>query len=81
VVISVVGLYEFTATHRLKPAWYSPLWLTLAYLPYQWLLGLAALRAVWRHLRGLNNWEKTRHVGAHRVGQFAAQPASNEFDA
>jgi cellulose synthase/poly-beta-1,6-N-acetylglucosamine synthase-like glycosyltransferase len=72
-VISVVGLYEFTATHRLKPSWYSPFWLMLAYLPYQWLLGFAALRAVWRHGRGMNNWEKTRHVGAHRVGQFAAQ--------
>jgi len=34
-----------------------------------------ALRAVWRQIRGVNNWEKTRHIGAHRVGQFAAQPA------
>jgi len=70
-IISLVGLYEFTAVHRLKPKWYSPLWLLAAYLPYQWMLGFGALRAVWRHLRGMNNWEKTKHVGAHRVGQFA----------
>jgi cellulose synthase/poly-beta-1,6-N-acetylglucosamine synthase-like glycosyltransferase len=74
-LISLVGLYEFTAVHRLKPKWYSPLWLLAAYLPYQWLLGIGALRAVWRHLRGMNNWEKTKHVGAHRVGQLAAQAA------
>jgi cellulose synthase/poly-beta-1,6-N-acetylglucosamine synthase-like glycosyltransferase len=67
IVISVLGLYEFTSIHRLKPAWYSSLWLILVYLPYQWMLGFAALRAVWRHLRGMNNWEKTKHIGAHRV--------------
>jgi cellulose synthase/poly-beta-1,6-N-acetylglucosamine synthase-like glycosyltransferase len=71
-IISMIGLYEFTAVHRLKPKWYSPLWLLVAYLPYQWVLGFGALRAVWRHLRGMNNWEKTKHVGAHRVGQFAS---------
>jgi cellulose synthase/poly-beta-1,6-N-acetylglucosamine synthase-like glycosyltransferase len=71
IVISIIGLYEFTAVHRLRPRWYSPLWLIAAYMPYQWLLGFGALRAVWRQLRGLNNWEKTRHVGAHRIGQFA----------
>ena len=48
----------------------QPLWLALAYLPYQWLLAFAALRAVWRQARGENSWEKTAHVGAHR------QPAS-----
>ncbi len=69
-VISLVGLYEFSAVHRIKLKWYSPLWLLLAYLPYQWMLGIGALRAVWRHLRGLNNWEKTKHIGAHRVGRL-----------
>jgi hypothetical protein len=24
----------------------------------------------------MNTWEKTRHIGAHRVGQFAAQPTA-----
>jgi cellulose synthase/poly-beta-1,6-N-acetylglucosamine synthase-like glycosyltransferase len=74
-IVSLVGLREFTATHKLKHSPISSLWLIAAYLPYQWVLGFAALRAVWRHFRGMNNWEKTRHVGAHRVGQFASQPA------
>ncbi len=69
--ISLVGLYEFTQVHRLRPSLFSPLWLLLAYMPYQWLLGYAALRAVWRHLRGVNTWEKTMHIGAHRTAAVA----------
>ena len=67
--ISVMGLYEFTALHHLRPSWLSPLRLALAYLPYQWLLSLAAFRAVWRQARGVNTWEKTAHIGAHRPAQ------------
>lgn len=69
--INLVGLYEFTNVHRLRPSIWSPLSLLLAYFPYQWMLGAAAVRAVWRHLRGMNNWEKTAHIGAHR------QPAAD----
>jgi cellulose synthase/poly-beta-1,6-N-acetylglucosamine synthase-like glycosyltransferase len=71
-VISLVGLYEFTHVHRLRPSRLSPLWMMIAYLPYQWILGYAALRAVWRQLRGMNTWEKTAHVGAHRAHAAAA---------
>jgi cellulose synthase/poly-beta-1,6-N-acetylglucosamine synthase-like glycosyltransferase len=70
-VISLVGLYEFTSVHGLRPSWLSPVWLLAAYMPYQWLLAFAALRALWRQLRGVNTWEKTTHLGAHRVGQLA----------
>jgi hypothetical protein len=65
-VISLVGLYEFTSVHKLRPSLFSPFRLALAYLPYQWLLSFGAMRALVRHLRGMNNWEKTRHTGAHR---------------
>ncbi len=74
IIISLVGLAEFTALHRARPALLALVWMLLTYMPYQWLLGFAALRAVWRQIRGVNNWEKTRHIGAHRVGQFAVQP-------
>lgn len=73
-VISLAGLYEFTHVHGLRPSWRSPLLLLATYLPYQWLLGYAALRAVWRHLRGENSWEKTAHIGAHRAPQAASLP-------
>jgi cellulose synthase/poly-beta-1,6-N-acetylglucosamine synthase-like glycosyltransferase len=39
--------------------------LVLGLVPYQLVLCLAALRAVWREFRGIRNWEKTAHVGAH----------------
>jgi len=66
--ISLAGLYEFTSVHHLRPSPLSPVWLAVSYLPFQWLLGYAALRAVWRLLLRDTSWEKTRHVGAHRVG-------------
>lgn len=67
-IINLLGLYEFIAAHKLchKPLAFVVLRLILGFLPYQLLLGWGALRAVWRHLIGLNNWEKTMHTGAHR---------------
>jgi cellulose synthase/poly-beta-1,6-N-acetylglucosamine synthase-like glycosyltransferase len=65
-ILSVIGLYEFTHAHGLKPSWKTPLLMTISYLPYQWVLSYAAVRATLRHLRGINNWEKTQHIGAHR---------------
>ena len=64
--ISVLGLYEFAAAHHLKPSATTPVMMLLSYMPYQWVLGYAALRATLRELRGVRNWEKTQHVGAHR---------------
>jgi cellulose synthase/poly-beta-1,6-N-acetylglucosamine synthase-like glycosyltransferase len=66
-LLSVIGLYEFSEAHRLKPSWRTPLVMTLTYLPYQWVLSYASVRATVRELRGINNWEKTAHVGAHRL--------------
>ena len=64
--LSVIGLFEFTEAHGLKASWSMVGVMALSYLPYQWLLSYAAIRASLRHFRGINNWEKTQHVGAHR---------------
>lgn len=66
-VISVVGLYEFCQAHQFHPRITIPLTMAAVYMPYQWVLAYAALRAMVRQVRGVNNWEKTKHVGAHRV--------------
>jgi glycosyltransferase XagB len=66
-LLAILGLYEFASAHRLKPSWKTPLVMMLGYLPYQWILSYASLRATFRELRGINNWEKTAHVGAHRA--------------
>jgi glycosyltransferase XagB len=67
--LTVIGLYEFTAVHGLKPPWQTPLVMALGYLPYQWVLAYASVRATLRQLRGINNWEKTQHIGAHRQAE------------
>jgi hypothetical protein len=67
--LTLIGLYEFTAAHGLKPSWKTPLVMALGYLPYQWVLAYASVRATTRQLRGINNWEKTQHIGAHRQAE------------
>jgi cellulose synthase/poly-beta-1,6-N-acetylglucosamine synthase-like glycosyltransferase len=64
---SVVGLYEFTEAHGLKARPGTVAKMALMWLPYQAVLGYAAIRALRRHLAGIGDWEKTRHVGAHRT--------------
>jgi glycosyltransferase XagB len=73
-LIALLGLREFTARHGLRAAPLDMLRLAASYLPYQVLLGFAALRAVWRQARGQTGWEKTRHTGAHRRQQVVGEP-------
>jgi cellulose synthase/poly-beta-1,6-N-acetylglucosamine synthase-like glycosyltransferase len=75
-LLAILGLYEFTAAHQLKPSWKTPLVMILGYLPYQWVLSYASIRATLREVRGINNWEKTAHIGAHRVVE--RQPVTGE---
>jgi hypothetical protein len=41
--------------------------LLLGTVPYQLLLAAAAVRSVWREIRGHRGWEKTTHTNAHRT--------------
>ena len=65
-ILNVVGLYEFAAAHGIKLS--KTMWLKLlaSFYPFQVLLGISALRAVGREIKGVNTWEKTKHVNAHR---------------
>jgi hypothetical protein len=38
----------------------------MAFFPYQWILSIGTLRAIFRAIRGVTNWEKTAHIGQHR---------------
>ena len=64
--ISLAGLHEFVKVHRRPWRWSEAFTLLIAFIPYQLLLGIGAVRAVWRQLRGASGWEKTAHVGQHR---------------
>ncbi len=65
-ITGLIGLWEFAAVYQLRLRPRDLLVFTLGFFPYQLLLSLAAVRAVYREARGLTNWEKTAHTGAHR---------------
>jgi len=66
VFIDLAGLHEFLKAHHRPWRWREAATLLLAFFPYQMLLGLGAMRAVWRYIKGASNWEKTAHIGQHR---------------
>ncbi len=74
-ILAILGLYEFADAHGVKPSWKTPIGMIVGYLPYQWVLAYASVRATYRQFHGINNWEKTQHVGAHRQGA-AETPAA-----
>ncbi len=64
--VSLIGLYELNKNYQLK---FSPLVyfkFLVFFFPYQFVISLATLRAIKRQLAGLNFWEKTEHINAHR---------------
>lgn len=68
----VVGLYEFTEAHGLEASPGAVIRMAIAWFPFQMVLAYAAVRAMRRQLLGRHDWEKTQHVGAHRVGTEGA---------
>ena len=64
--IDLAGLHEFVKVHKRKWRLREAITLMVAFLPYQFLLGIGAIRAVYRYLKGASNWEKTAHIGQHR---------------
>lgn len=65
-IFHMVALKYFIKAHKLKMKKRALYLIPLFYFPYQAALSFAAIRAVYRHMKGQNNWEKTKHVGAHR---------------
>lgn len=61
----VVGLREFCRVYYIRARWTDYAILVLGAPFYQVLLGIAAVRAVWREVTGQRGWEKTTHTGAH----------------
>ena len=74
-LFEMVGLREFCRVYYVRVRFSDYLRLVLGAPFYQVILSAAALRAVWRELRGQRGWEKTSHSGAHR-GAGAAQTST-----
>ncbi|HYM67210.1 MAG TPA: glycosyltransferase [Patescibacteria group bacterium] len=66
IFIELAGLHEFKKAHGAAWSWREAGVLVLSFFPYQWVLGFSALRAVYRHIKGALDWEKTAHLGQHR---------------
>ncbi|WIB66636.1 glycosyltransferase family 2 protein [Curtobacterium sp. MCBD17_035] len=64
--VEVVGLNEFGRIYQEKVRIRDYVKLVVGLVPYQIFLAAAAVRAVVRHLQGLNAWEKTEHTNQHR---------------
>ena len=71
VTVQAAGLREFCRSYDQRARLRDYLRLVLGTIPYQLLLGYAAVRAVARELRGSRTWEKTAHIGAHRQAELA----------
>lgn len=65
--ISMLGLHEFGKDYQVKihPIYY--LKHIIFFFPYQWTLGFASLRAIYRYFSNQMSWEKTAHINAHRA--------------
>jgi glycosyltransferase XagB len=78
VFVNAVGLREFATEQGVRITLWRYVVLIATFVPYQVLLALGALRAVIREVRGADDWEKTRHHGAHRrpVGALPGRPGT-----
>lgn len=65
-LVTAVGAFLFTKEYGLKFSYLKFIGMAITFFPYQFLQGISAIRGVYRELRKQNNWEKTKHVGAHR---------------
>ena len=61
----LVGLHDFGRQYGFRIRFIDYVKLVVGTPVYQVVLAAAAIRAVWRQVSGTNNWELTRHVGAH----------------
>ena len=66
-LIIMLGLHEFGRDYNKKIKLRYYILILVYFFPYQWVLGYASLRAIWRFFSGNMSWEKTAHINAHRL--------------
>jgi cellulose synthase/poly-beta-1,6-N-acetylglucosamine synthase-like glycosyltransferase len=65
--VELAALGEFGREFGIRIRMWDRIRLVLGTFPYQLLLAFAAVRSVWREMRGDGGWEKTSHANAHRA--------------
>ena len=68
-ITNLIGIREFTAAYKKRLPLGFTLKMILYYYPYQLMLALSAVRALYRMMIGQAAWEKTDHSNLHRVAQ------------
>lgn len=74
-LFEAAALREFGRELRLPVGARDYARLVLSTIPYQLVLGYAAGRAMVRHVRGRDEWEKTPHAGHHLVPALSGSAA------
>jgi cellulose synthase/poly-beta-1,6-N-acetylglucosamine synthase-like glycosyltransferase len=75
VAVEVAGLNEFGRVYGEKVRIRDYVRLILGTIPFQVFLAGAAIRSVWREVRGERGWEKTEHTNQHREAADAETPS------
>ena len=75
IALDLLMLHQFGRTFEQKVRLRDYLGVAVGAYPYQFVLSVAGLWALLRHLRGRNNWVKTAHSGAHLTTAPDATPA------
>jgi glycosyltransferase XagB len=70
-----VGIREFAKSFHLPVSLWDSFKVIFVFVPYQLLLVIASVRAVYRLVYKQNSWEKTYHCNAHRVLSEPVFPA------
>ena len=66
-LVGLIGLHDFASAYGFRLKARDLVRYALGFVPYQFLLSISALRAVFREFKGANDWEKTAHSGVHRT--------------
>lgn len=69
--VSVISFSEFCKDYKIKFKLAHAFKILWTFIPYQFLLGVGAYRAIIRILRKSNSWEKTTHINAHHKPQIS----------
>ena len=69
--IYLLGLSEFLRDYSIKPSWKMFAKLVIIILPYQIMLALSTIRALYKYASNQNSWEKTLHLNQHRQPSYS----------
>lgn len=76
-MLNMVGIKEFTEAYDLRLPFLFRFKMLLFFYPFQLLLSVAAVRAIFHFLTNQSAWEKTTHSNLHRQnGNVVAEGAS-----